>query len=294
MRAKSDTAGQFSTVSLERVRDYWNARPCNIRHSTQVLGTREYFDEVEARRYFVEPHIPRFAQFEDWAGKRVLELGCGIGTDTIAFARAGANVTAVDLSEESLALARKRAEVYGLTDRIEFYCADAEHLADVVPAAAYDLIYSFGVIHHTPHPENAIAQLRDHFTTDDTVFKLMVYNRRSWKVLWILLTEGRGRFWQLDKWVARNSEAQTGCPVTYTYTRSSVQRLLAGFDVTECDVDFIFPYRIPDYVEHRYVKNWYFRFLPRTVFRLLERRFGWNLLVTAVPSSPARTTAKSS
>ena len=294
MRTKSDTAGQFSTVSLDSVREYWNARPCNVRHSTQELGTREYFDEVEARRYFVEPHIPRFAQFEDWAGKRVLEVGCGIGTDTIAFARAGANVTAVDLSEESLALARKRAEVYGLADRIEFYCADAEHLADVVPAAAYDLIYSFGVIHHTPDPKNAIAQLRENFTKDDTVLKVMVYNRRSWKVLWILLTEGRGRFWQLDKWIARNSEAQTGCPVTYTYTRSTVQQLLSGFDVKECDVDFIFPYRISDYVKHRYVKNWYFRVLPPAAFRLLERRFGWNLLVTAVPTPPARTASHTS
>jgi len=55
------------------------------------VGTREYFDEVEARKYFVEPHIPRFAEFERWQGKKVLEIGCGIGPDTVTLARQGAN-----------------------------------------------------------------------------------------------------------------------------------------------------------------------------------------------------------
>src|SRR6476660_6479368 len=108
---------RFQQTSLSAVRDYWNARPCNIRHSTKTMGTREYFDEVEARKYLVEPHIPGFAEFGRWAGKRVLELGCGIGTDTINFARAGARVTACDLSDESLAVARQRADVMGVADR---------------------------------------------------------------------------------------------------------------------------------------------------------------------------------
>ena len=92
------------------------------------LAPREYFDEVEARKYFVEPHIPGFAEFDRWAGKRVLEVGCGIGTDSINFARAGAQLTAVDLSTESLNIARQRAEVMGVADRIEFVQANAEEL----------------------------------------------------------------------------------------------------------------------------------------------------------------------
>ena len=110
----------FDQVQISRVRDYWNTRPCKIRHSNAAIGSRQYFDEVEARKYFVEPHIPRFAQFERWRGKRVLEIGCGIGTDTINFARAGAQVTTVDLSEKSMELARVRAAVFGLEDRIRF------------------------------------------------------------------------------------------------------------------------------------------------------------------------------
>jgi hypothetical protein len=102
-------------------------------------------------------------------------------------------------------------------------------------------------------------------------------------VLWILLAEGKGAFWKLDELIARNSEAQTGCPVTYTFTPASVRQLLQGFQTTSVFVDHIFPYRIPDYVKFRYVKNWYFRILPDPVFRGLERRYGWHLCVTARP-----------
>lgn len=264
--------------TVEQVRDYWNARPCNIRHSQQPVGTREYFDEVEARKYRVEPHIPGFADFERWKGKRVLEVGCGIGTDTMNFARAGAQVTAVDLSEQSLALARKRAEVFGL--KVRFYHANAEELTTVVPVEPYDLVYSFGVIHHTPHPEKAVAQIRNYLGPESTL-KVMVYHRHSWKVFWILMKYGKGAFWKLDQLIAENSEAQTGCPVTFSYTRETIKELLNGFEILGTQVDHIFPYRIPDYVQYRYNEVWYFKALPTPVFRSMERRWGWHLCVTA-------------
>jgi len=190
---------EFRTVPIEQVRDFWDRRPCNIRHSPKPVGTREYFDEVEARKYFVEPHIPRFAEFPRWEGRKVLEIGCGIGTDTINFARHGAQVTAVELSEKSLEIAQKRAEVYGLKDRIRFYLGNAEELSSFVPVEPYDLIYSFGVIHHTPHPERVIEQMRKYADRGTTV-KIMVYHRYAWKVLWILLTYGKGRFWRWRSW----------------------------------------------------------------------------------------------
>jgi SAM-dependent methyltransferase len=242
------------------------------------VGSREYFDAVEARKYLVEPHIPAFAEFPRWRGKKVLEIGCGLGTDTINFARAGALVTAVDLSGESLALARRRAEVYGLN--IRFYQADAEDLAAVVPVEPYDLVYSFGVIHHTPQPRRALEQMR-RYLHRDSLLKLMVYHRHSWKVLWILLAYGRGAFWNLEELVARHSEAQTGCPVTYTYTRPQVASLLREFELLAVRIDHIFPYVIRDYANYRYKKIWYCRYLPAGWFRRLERRFGWHLCVTA-------------
>jgi len=275
---------RFADMEIARVRDYWNGRPCNIRHSTAPVGTKEYFDEVEARKYFVEYHIPGFADFERWRGKKVLEIGCGIGTDTINFARAGAEVTTVDLSEKSMELARKRAAVFGVEERIRFCPGNAEQLSAFVHPERYDLIYSFGVIHHTPNPDAVLEQLRK-YSGPGTTVKIMVYHRWSWKVAWILATEGKGQFWKLQDLVAKNSEAQTGCPVTYTYTRGEGRRLLErhGFRVTDVQAEHIFPYRIPDYVKYQYVKEWYFRWMPRPLFRLLERRFGWHLLLTAQP-----------
>lgn len=273
----------FSETSIDRVRDYWNSRPCNLRHSPAPVGSREYFDQVEARKYLVEPHIPGFAEFQRWAGKRVLEIGCGIGTDTMNFARAGARVTAVDLSSRSLELARQRAAIFGVQDRIQFVEADAERLSAFVEPAEYDLVYSFGVIHHTPHPGRVLDQIRQHFSGPSTTLKVMVYYRWSWKVFAILFREAHGAFWKLDAAVARNSEAQTGCPVTYTYTRSSVRRLLtdAGFTLQDVFVDHIFPYRVPDYVQYRYVKAFPFSWLPDPAMRALERSLGWHLCATA-------------
>jgi 2-polyprenyl-3-methyl-5-hydroxy-6-metoxy-1,4-benzoquinol methylase len=270
----------FEQTPVQHVQNYWNQRPCNIRHSTKPVGTREYFDEVEARKHFVEPHIPGFAEFDRWKGKKVLEIGSGIGTAMINFARSGAQVTAVDLSDKSLELAKQRAQVYGLEDRVSFYQANAEELSQYVPVDTYDLVYSFGVIHHTPHPERVIEQIRQYVKPGSTV-KLMVYYRYSWKVLWILLTYGKGQFWRLNELVATYSEAQEGCPVTYIYSKPEAKALLNGFEIVDMQVEHIFPYYIPDYKQYKYTKEWYFRWMPQPLFRWLERHFGWHLCITA-------------
>ncbi len=270
----------FGQTPVQEVKNYWDSRPCNLRHSQKPVGSKEYFDEVEARKHFVEPHIPEFAEFERWNGKRVMEIGCGLGTAMINFVRNGAQVTAVDLSEKSLELAKQRAEVYGFSDRVAFYPANAEQLDQYVPVEPHDLVYSFGVIHHTPHPENVIQQLHKYVKPGGTV-KIMVYYRYSWKVLWILLTYGKGQFWKMNELVARYSEAQEGCPVTYIYSKKEAKALLKGFDVVDMQVEHIFPYYIPDYKQYKYTKVWYFRWMPQPLFRWLEKNFGWHLCITA-------------
>jgi len=277
------TNAGFESVSIEEVREYWNRRPCNIRHSPQPVGSEEYFDQVEARKYFVEPHIPTFAQFALWRGKRVLEIGCGIGTDTINFARHGAEVTVAELSDESIKVAEQRAAVFGLSDHISFHNGNAETLQSFVPVQPHELIYSFGVIHHSPHPERILEQARA-YAAPGTTLKVMVYNRLSWKVFWMVLKYGKGDFRKTRKLIAEHSEAQFGSPVTYAYTKRELTKRLVrhGFRVTDIFVDHIFPWRIADYVEYRYVKVWYFRWLPERLFRRLERVLGWHLCATAI------------
>jgi SAM-dependent methyltransferase len=290
MKPMSDSDAHFGGTPIDTVRDFWNARPCNLRHSTAPVGSRQYFEEVEARKYFVEPHIRTFAQHERWSGKRVLEVGCGIGTDTIAFARAGALVTAVDLSERSVALTQQRAEIFGVSDRVRVLVADAERLSQFVEPRPFDLVYSFGVIHHSPHPDRILHEIRTHFVHPDSTLKVMVYHRRSWKALAIVVSEAHGAWWRMDRVIAQHSEAQTGCPVTYTYTRRSGSQLLerAGFDVLHAQVDHIFPYRVDAYLKYEYVKAMPFRLLPAGAMRALERRLGWHLCLDARPARAMR------
>jgi SAM-dependent methyltransferase len=257
-----------AAVSIDTVKAYWDSRPCNIRHSKKPIGSKEYFDEVETRKYYVEPHIPGFAQFARWKGKRVLEVGCGIGTDTLNFARAGAQVTAVDLSTESLAVAKQRAEVFGFKDQVKFYQADAERLSETVPVERYDLVYSFGVIHHTPQPTRAAAQIRKYLGPDSEL-RLMVYAKNSWKN--IMIEAG------FDQ-----PEAQSGCPVAFTYTHDEVrQELLQGYEVLSIEQEHIFPFVIDKYIKYEYEIVPWFAAMPREMFRALEKSLGWHKLVVA-------------
>jgi SAM-dependent methyltransferase len=266
-------------ATVQDVKKYWDRRPCNIRHSPKPMGTREYFDEVERRKYFVEPHIPRFANFPRWRGKEVLEIGCGIGTDSVNFTRNGANLTIVELSSESLAITKRRLELENL--QANFINGDAEELDQLLPAnKKFDLVYSFGVIHHTPHPERVIRAITNRLKPGGEL-RMMVYARHSWKVLWIYARYAWREPWNWRRLAAKYSEAEIGSPVSYIYSHREVRALLQEFEIVSITKDHIFPYRISDYIQYRYVKNWHFRWIPNSWFRGIEKRLGWHLLIIA-------------
>jgi len=256
-------------VTIDQVREYWNNRPCNVRHSTSPPGTKEYYDEVEARRYANEPHNFTFPEFDRWKGKRVLEIGCGIGTDATNFARAGAIYTGVDLSAESIKLAEQRFEVFGLKGT--FIECNAEELDKVFAnGEQFDLIYSFGVIHHAPHPERIVACLRDLLAPGGEV-RCMLYAKTSWKNILINAN------WD-------QPEAQDNCPQAMTYTTQEASDLFyfrGGFDNIVVEKDFIFPWDIKHYVNYEYVKQPWFEAMPDELFKIMERALGWHLMITA-------------
>lgn len=256
-----------TTATIDDVKSYWNSRPCNIRHSPLSVGTREYFDEVEKRKYFVEPHIPAFADFPRWAGKKVLEIGCGIGTDAVNFARAGADYSAIELSEESLAVARQRFDVYGLNGN--FSHCNAEQLSGLFPPSHFDLVYSFGVIHHTPHPDRVVQEIAKVIKPDGEL-RIMLYARNSWKAH--MIQAG------LDQ-----PEAQYGCPIANTYDEAEVEALLKGFEIISIEQDHIFPYKVDAYKQYRYEREDWFEAMPDSMFRALEKSLGWHLLIRARP-----------
>jgi ubiquinone/menaquinone biosynthesis C-methylase UbiE len=270
----------FAAVPIDAVRDFWNARPCNLRHSPKEIGSREYFDEVERRKYLVEPHIPEFADFARWNGRKVLEVGCGLGTDTVNFARAGAHVTAVELSERSADLARRRIDVYGLSDRVSIHVGNAEELPAIIAPQTFDLVYSFGVIHHSPHPRRIVEHMMRYMTASSEL-RLMVYSRISYKLFWIMREEGVWDMSRIDELVARNSEAQTGCPITYTYTDESVRALLEGFRVLDLHKAHIFTWDIDAYKRYEYQKAPEWAHVSDAELASLERELGWHLLVRA-------------
>jgi SAM-dependent methyltransferase len=267
----------LAVKNIADVRAYWDSRPCNVRRSPAPVGSPQFFSDTERNKYFVEPHIPGFAEFGKWKDKRVLEFGCGIGIDTTNFAKAGAEVFAIDLSAESIKIAVRRAEL--ANQEIVFWTGDAERVPVI---GNCDLVYAFGSIHHSPSPEKIIANARESLKPGGTL-KLMVYNAWSWKALWILLKYGHGKFWKFSELVAKYSEAQTGCPITHVYSKRSIRAMLErnGFTVRKMEIDHIFKWRIPEYRECKYVESFPWRICPDWLFRRLERIVGWHILVEA-------------
>ena len=253
---------------LEKVKNYWNKQPCNIKFSRKKKFSKEYFKEITKKKYFVEKHIPSFAQFKKYKNKNILEIGCGIGTDAIEFIKYGANYTGIDYSEKSINILKKRIKVLGLENKkINIFVDNAENLSKVKKLKLkYDLVYSFGVIHHTPNMQNCFNSIYK-VSNKNTEIKIMLYAKNSYKNM--LLDKTHYRF-----------EAQKGCPVVYKTDIKRLEKLINNkFKIIDIKQDFIFPYKIKPYKKNKYIKIKHFKYMPKKIFQTLEKNIGEHLLI---------------
>lgn len=257
-------------------REQWGQDPCGAEYvRDQEFGTREFFDSVEHHRYHeYAPWMPALMGFDQFAGKRLLEVGCGMGTDLLQFARGGAICTGVDLTPRSIEITRHRFGTYNQGGR--FLITDGERLP--FAAESFDVVYSNGVLHHTPDTSGAIEEIHRVLTPGGTA-KVMLYHRNSF-AYWIVivlrhgiiggeLLRGRSPA-DIMSDLVEYSEHE-GRPLVKVYSRRQVYDLFGLFKEVKVQV------RQMARSDLRAVG----RLIPQKLFSVMERSFGWNLVITA-------------
>lgn len=284
------------------IQAYWNARPCGSKFTAAAPGSADFFAGVESFRYRLEPHILEMVEFGTLAGKRVVEVGCGLGTDAVRFAAAGAEYCGVDLSERSISLARKNLKQRGLAG--QFLVGDGE----VLPLAdeSVDFVYSHGVLHHTPDIRKAIREVHRILRPGGRA-TIMLYHRDSWNYrvdisilrrlgALLLMTDtgtklarklsgeemgrlrihaeqmrSRGIAYLFQKsWLDNNTDG-AGNPYSTVYSRAEARELFAPFARVRTQVRFLHAEKLP-VVGKR---------IPRPIEKYLGRKVGWHLYVLA-------------
>jgi len=260
-----------------RAREQWSEDPCGEIYGRGVkFGTREFFDEVERHRYQeYAPWMRDVMGFDQFAGARLLEVGCGMGTDLLQFARGGARCTGIDLTPRSVEISRHHFHLYEMPG--DFALSDAERL----PFAddSFDVFYSNGVLHHTPDTKGAIREAHRVLKPGGTA-KVMLYHRNSWGYWFeMMLKQGivRGELFRglspadlLSKYVEFNDSG--GRPLVKVYSRRDTRALFSMFRDVKVEVDQLTRPEV------------YFvgKFIPEAVFSAMRRSIGWNVIVTAV------------
>lgn len=252
---------------LDRVQHYWNERIHDLEMTSHAPGTPEFFADLDEYRFDKLRYLPEVVDFNGYAGERLLEVGCGIGTDLVRFARGGARVTGVDLSETALALAQENARHAGVSMRLEL--ANGENLP--FRDESFDVVYGHGVLQYTADPERMIAECRRVLRSDGTAI-FMVYNRISW-------LNGLSKLMRVE---LEHEDA----PVLRKYSIQEYRALLADFE----DVRIV-PERFP--VESRLHGGWkgfVFNHLFVGTFNALPRPWvrplGWHLMAFCRKTRP--------
>ncbi len=210
----------------EQVRGYWNKASCGTEFIEQPKYSEAYFDEIEQFRYTIEPEIFSFAQFSRFYNKKVLEVGVGAGTDFVQWVRSGAIAYGVDLTEEAICNTKERLALQGL-EAAELKVADAERLP--YKDDFFDLVYSWGVIHHSPDMEQCLKEIV-RVTRSGGIIKIMVYNRHSLFAFYRYLLCGLCKGRPFAKWGDILFEHQESIG-TKAYTYKEIKKMIAQHPV---------------------------------------------------------------
>jgi len=204
------------------VQQHWEHEVCGSRFGDDRQDRRAYFREIDRDRCQQDYMLADFARFGESTGRRVLEVGLGTGADFIRWVRAGATAAGRDLTAASVALVRERLELEGL--HADVATGDAENLefAD----NSFDIYYSWGVLHHTPNTERAIAEAWRVLRPAGQL-RIMLYRRPSVAVGLVWLAQGplRGRWVSPRTAVARYVES----PGTSCYSTRAARAMVGRY-----------------------------------------------------------------
>lgn len=235
--------------TLAAVRDYWNNHIHDWKVARSEPGSKSFFEEIEAYRFEKLHYLPRLINFSGYAGKDVLDVGCGVGNDLSRFARGGARVTGIDLAEHSIELAEKNFAQRGLEGR--FLAMDGERMT--LPDASFDLVYCHTVLHFAPHPRRMVEEIHRVLRPGGQGI-IMTVNRRSWLNLMHRLF--KVKIDHLD------------APVFSMFTVAEFRRLLDTFKTVEIVVErFPVPTKVHGGMKARLFNGFFvamFNALPRS------------------------------
>ncbi|HEX6716186.1 MAG TPA: methyltransferase domain-containing protein [Pyrinomonadaceae bacterium] len=260
-----------------RAREQWSQDPCGAEYDREhELGTREFFDEVERYRYEeYAAWMPRLMEFEKFRGARLLEVGCGMGTDLLQFARGGARCTGIDLTPRSIDITRHHFKLYGADG--DFMISDGECLP--FRNESFDVVYSNGVLHHTPDTAGAIRELH-RVLRRGGVAKVMLYHRNSLNY-WVEIVLRRGllgmeflRGRSAEEIMSRVIEHSDhdARPLVKVYSRREARELFGLFKDVRVEVEQL------RRAELRFLSP----VVSESMLDRLRKRFGWNVIVTAI------------
>lgn len=210
----------------QEVKDFWNAASCGEELYLASEDEAGYRAEADAR-YRLEPYILPFGDFASARGKQVLEIGVGLGADHQRFAESGADLSGIDLTERAVEHTRRRFEVCGL--RSNLATGDAENLA--FPDNGFDIVYSWGVLHHSPDTPRAIAEVHRVLKPGGEA-RIMIYHK--WSMIGLMLW-GRYALLRLRPWMSlrRIYATYLESPGTKAYSYGEARQLFERFRTTD-------------------------------------------------------------